>query len=240
MDINTWPLKLLVEPHRHIQSQPHYNPVGEEVLNGLYSKRIPRVKVVARVQKEAIVEARARKEARAEIERMAKATRKTSTPRTKKSPHPQLPKVTPKKVIRKPRAPKKKPAPESIDLAKAPDTIIQPHISIALESNHRSGTRNAVYSLSENKVAPNKKMKPIVKAARYGSKQGLPGPSSDFAAPIVRASPRGVSDMRQLLINSPNNEVPDEFGVTNKHRMPMQNIVPTAGGKYSGRTGPIR
>ena len=132
-----------------------------------------------------------------------------------------------------------KPQPESRDLAKAPDVSIQPHISIALESNHRGGRAN-VYSLSNNKVPPNKKMKEVVKPARYGSIHGLPGPRSDFDAPIVRKAPRGVSDMRQLLINGLNNEVPDEFGVTNKHRMPMQNIIPTGGGKYSGRTGPIR
>ena len=158
----------------------------------------------------------------------------------KNPPHPQMPKVQVKKQIRKPRAPKKKPQPASKDLAHAPDVTIQPHISIALESNHRSGTRKSVYELSNNKVTPNKKIKTEAKPARYGSRHGLPGPGSDFAAPIVRSAPRGVSDMRQLLINAPNNEVPDEFGVTNKNRMPMQNIIPTQGGKYSGRTGPIR
>lgn len=129
--------------------------------------------------------------------------------------------------------------PESVDLITAPDVTIQPHISMALESNHRSG-RNAVYTLGDNKITPNKKIKASSKPARYGSVQGLPGPKADFDAPIVRKAPRGVTDMRQLLINAPNNEVPDEFGVTNKHRMPMQNITPTSGGKYSGRTGPIR
>lgn len=127
-----------------------------------------------------------------------------------------------------------------MNITKAPDVTIQPHISIALESNSNSGTRNRVYDLSNNKIQPNKKIKTVSKPARYGTRHGLPGPSSDFAAPIVRNAPRAVSDMRQLLVNGPNNEVPDEFGVTNKHRMPMQNINPTGGGKYSGRTGPIR
>ena len=127
-----------------------------------------------------------------------------------------------------------------MDLAKAPDVFLQPHISIAMETNQRSGTRAPVYSLSNNSIRPNKKIKTETKPARYGSRHGLPGPASDFAAPIVRIAPRGVSDMRQLLVNGPNNEVPDEFGVTNRHRMPMQNITPTGGGKYSGRTGPIR
>lgn len=127
-----------------------------------------------------------------------------------------------------------------MNLTKAPDVIIQPHISIALESNHRSGTRNAVYSLSNNSIKPNKKIKTETKPARYGSVHGLPGPSANFDAPIVRASPRGVYEMRQLLINGRNNEVPNEFGVTNKSRMPMQQITPTNGGKHSGRTGPIR
>jgi hypothetical protein len=97
-----------------------------------------------------------------------------------------------------------------------------------------------VYEFSQNTIQPNKKMNKTATPARYGSVHGLPGPKANFDAPIVRTAPRGVSDMRQLLINAPNNEVPDEFGVTNKHRMPMQNIVPTPGGKYSGRTGPIR
>jgi len=121
----------------------------------------------------------------------------------------------------------------------APDVSIQPHISLALESNHRPG-RHSVYSLGENQITPNKPMKKAAKPARYGSTRGLPGPKADFDAPIVRNQPRAVYDMRQLLVNGANNEVPDEFGVTNKHRMPMQNITPTRGGKYSGRTGPIR
>lgn len=127
-----------------------------------------------------------------------------------------------------------------MNLTKAPDVFLQPRISIALESNHRPGNRNSTYSLGGNSLKPNKKIKTIAKPARYGSVSGLPGPAADFAAPIVRKAPRGVSDMRQLLVNGLNNEVPDEWGVTNKHRMPMQNITPTSGGKYSGRTGPIR
>ena len=127
-----------------------------------------------------------------------------------------------------------------MDLTKAPDVTIQPHISIALETNQRSGTRKAVYELSENNVRPNKKIRKEATPARYGSKTGLPGPKANFDGPIVRTAPRGVSDMRQLLLNAPNNEVPDEYGVTNKRRMPMQNIVPAPGGKYSGRTGPMR
>lgn len=118
--------------------------------------------------------------------------------------------------------------------------MIQPHISIALETNHHSGTRRPVTLLSKNTVPPNKKIKKGTTPARYGSVHGLPGPKANFDAPIVRVAPRAVMDMRQLLINGRNNEVPDEFGVVNKHRMPMQNITPSSGGKHSGRTGPIR
>lgn len=118
--------------------------------------------------------------------------------------------------------------------------MLQPHISIALETNHRSGTRPSRMDLSNNTVPPNKKIKKSSTPARYGSKQGLPGPKADFDAPIVREAPRGVSDYRQLLVNGRFNQVPDEFGITNKSRMPMQNIIPTGGGKHSGRTGPIR
>jgi len=157
-----------------------------------------------------------------------------------KKQHPQMPPVQVKKQIRKPRTKKKAKEQESKEITHAPDVTIQPHISIALETNQRSGTRKSIYTLSNNKITPNKKIKTETKPARYGSKQGLPGPGSDFAAPIVRSAPRGIYDMRQLLVNGKNNEVPDEFGVTNKNRMPMQNIVPTSGGKHSGRTGPIR
>lgn len=117
--------------------------------------------------------------------------------------------------------------------------MLQPHIAIALETNHRSGTRPSRMDLSNNTVPPNKKIKKDSKPARYGSVHGLPGPKADFDAPIVRQAPRGVSDYRQLLVNGRYNQVPDEFGITNKSRMPMQNIAPTSGGKYSGRTGPI-
>jgi hypothetical protein len=116
----------------------------------------------------------------------------------------------------------------------------QSHINYALEHIPQSGTRRSVYALSENKVKPNSRIKKQAKPARYGSVQGLKGPNADFAAPITRAAPRGVYDTRQLLINHPNNEVPDEYGVTNKSRLPMQTMNPTSGGKYSGRTGPIR
>ena len=129
---------------------------------------------------------------------------------------------------------------KTTSLTKAPDVQIQPHIQMALEMNPRSGSRRSVYELSENKVTPNKKIRKDARPARYGSVQGLPGPKATFDGPIVRPAPRGVSDIRQLMINAPNNEIPDEFGVTNKSRLPMQNIIPTPGGKYSGRTGPIR
>jgi hypothetical protein len=137
--------------------------------------------------------------------------------------------------LKTPRVSSKK---TSQEITKAPDVTIQPHISIALETNHRPGIRK-VEALSNNTVPPNKKRKKSTETARYGSTQGLPGPKADFDAPIVRSAPRGVFDIRQLLVNGTNNEVPDEFGVTNKHRMPMQNMTPTLGGKYSGRTGPI-
>ena len=158
----------------------------------------------------------------------------------KKKRHPQLPTPVVRKTVRKARAPRAKREPESINITKASDVQVQKHICMAMEANPRSGTRARVYDLGNNAITPNKKIKKEMKPVRYGSKHGLGGPASDFAAPIVRAAPRGVSDIRQLLINAPNNEMPDEFGITNKNRMPMQTIVPTPGGKHSGRTGPIR
>jgi hypothetical protein len=55
----------------------------------------------------------------------------------------------------------------------------------------------------------------------------------------VRSQPRAVMDHRQLMIPTKNNLIPDEFGVTTKHQLPMQELTPTRGGKWSGRTGPI-
>lgn len=153
----------------------------------------------------------------------------------KPPPHPKLPKsIIPEKTARKPQAPRKKAEP------KPPVAHLQPYLSLALENPTWSGTKRPVYSLSKNTIQPNKKIKKGAQTARYGSVTGLPGPKADFDAPIVRSSPRGVYDLRQLLVNTANNEVPDEWGVTNKNRMPMQTINPTSGGKYSGRTGPIR
>ena len=62
--------------------------------------------------------------------------------------------------------------------------------------------------------------------------------NTDFDAPI-RNQPLAVMDYRQLLVNTKNNLVPDEWGVVNRHTFPMQNIVPPNGGKYSGRTGAL-
>lgn len=109
-----------------------------------------------------------------------------------------------------------------------------------MQENGHSGTRKAAQLLSDNTIKPNKRIKKSSTPARYNRVSGLPGPKANFDAPIVRPAPRGVFDMRQLLLNSYNNEVPDEFGVTNKNRFPMQQIIPTGGGKHSGRTGPIR
>jgi len=145
------------------------------------------------------------------------------------------------KKIRKTRASRTTKEPVSLNISSTNDAKVQEHIGNILERGPRTGTRaQRVYDLSNNTITPNRKIKTERKPVRYGSKHGLGGPNADFAAPIVRAAPRGVSDMRQLLINAPNNEVPDEFGVKNKSRMPMQTIVPTPGGKHSGRTGPIR
>jgi hypothetical protein len=90
-----------------------------------------------------------------------------------------------------------------------------------------------------NEVTPNPKMNKKARAARYGTRTGKMAPTADFAAPITKDQPIAVMDYRQYLINTRTNAVPDEFGVTNKSRLPMQNIAPPKGGKYSGRTGPI-
>jgi hypothetical protein len=57
--------------------------------------------------------------------------------------------------------------------------------------------------------------------------------------PIVNSAPRAVTDTRQLLMPSKNNLIPDEWGVTNRGTLPMQELAPPSGGKWSGRTGPM-
>jgi hypothetical protein len=79
-----------------------------------------------------------------------------------------------------------------------------------------------------------------MKPMRYGNDAGKGGPKYDFAAPITRTQPLAVTDYRQFSINTPTNQVPDEFGITNRETLPMQQIQPVRGGKYSGRTGPIQ
>jgi hypothetical protein len=95
-----------------------------------------------------------------------------------------------------------------------------------------------VYTLSKNKVAPNKKQKKEAGPARYNADAGLGGPKVDHFAPIVRKQPIGVTDTRQLASGSPYN-IPNEFGITND-KFPAQELAPTRGGQWSGRTGPIK
>ena len=161
---------------------------------------------------------------------------KTTPPRAKKQlKRPGRPTDKGKASTRKPRT-----RAEKIVKGTGPGVKLQPHLQRALIPDRRRGTQRPVTLLSKNKVEPNKPIRNQAKPARLGSKTGLKGPQADFAAPIVRAAPRGVMDFRQLTVNTPNNQVPDEFGVTNQGRFPMQNISPTPGGKHSGRTGPIR
>ena len=171
---------------------------------------------------------------------MVKKTPTVRTRRTKKSVHPQLPPVRAIPRIRKPRARPAKKQPESINLCHTSDAVLQAHLQAAFDVNPNAGSSKSVYPLSNNTIRPNKKKKKTSEPSRYGSTQGLPGPAAAFDAPIVRAAPRGVYDYRQLMVNTANNTVPDEFGVTNKNRFPSQEIVPTNGGKHSGRTGPMR
>ena len=72
---------------------------------------------------------------------------------------------------------------------------------------------------------------------RYNNRTGLGGPAYDKFAPIVRSQPIGVTDLRQLMIPTAFN-IPNELGVRNE-QFPMQEIIPTRGGQWSGRTGPI-
>jgi hypothetical protein len=93
--------------------------------------------------------------------------------------------------------------------------------------------------LSDNKIPPNKPMNKRARPARYGSVAGKGGPAKDHWAPIVRKDPIAATDMKQYMVNTRYNSVPDEFGVTSGEALPMQQITPTRGGKYSGRTGPM-
>lgn len=75
---------------------------------------------------------------------------------------------------------------------------------------------------------------------RFNTTVGMQAPPADHSRPITESRPIAVSEYKQLMLNTTNNLIPDEFGVTNgETRYPMQQIIPTSGGKYSGRTGPI-
>ena len=95
-----------------------------------------------------------------------------------------------------------------------------------------------MYVLSENKVVPNKKQPKRAAPARYNTDAGLGGPSADHFGPIVRKQPIAVTDTRQLASGGPFN-IANEYGVTND-QFPAQEIIPTRGGQWSGRTGPIK
>lgn len=116
----------------------------------------------------------------------------------------------------------------------------QEYLQKAMATDHQAGRRKAVTLLSENEITPNKKRtnKKVVKVSGMNSQAGRTG--NDFSAPVVRTQPIGVMDYRQLMLNTRTNQIPDEWGVVNSKTFPMQNIVPTRGGKNSGRTGPIQ
>ena len=120
----------------------------------------------------------------------------------------------------------------------APGAKLQPYLAKAMEMNPRSGTRAAVYQLSQNEITPNKKPTKTSAIARYNSTSGRGGPAVDHFAPIVRKGPIAVTDMRQLATGNPYN-IANEFGVVND-QFPLQEVAPTRGGQWSGRTGQIR
>ena len=75
-------------------------------------------------------------------------------------------------------------------------------------------------------------------AVRYNAKSGRGGPDYDFSAPIVK-EPIPVTEFDQLAYNGAYNQIPNETGIY-KSKLPMQEIIPTGGGKHSGRTGPLK
>lgn len=165
-------------------------------------------------------------------------------------------KATPKKYVpktptkapkpRKVSAPRKKPIKKQV--AKLPEgtgvdppvSELQPYIQSLMERKANEGNRKSVFDLSGNEIQPNPLPNKKTKKEKYNNMQGLKGSDYDFAAPIKRKQPIGVYSFGQLLLDARNNEFPDEFGVKNKNKLPSQEIIPTRGGKYSGRTGPLR
>lgn len=117
---------------------------------------------------------------------------------------------------------------------------LQPHLAKAMKFIPNTMSRNSRVALSKNTITPNPKIAKLAKAARYGAAAGMDGPEADHFRPITNPAPRAVMDRRQLLLNTSNNLIPDEFGITNPNAFPMQQLIPTAGGKHSGRTGAIR
>ena len=120
---------------------------------------------------------------------------------------------------------------------RASEVKLQPYLERAL-TMPKSGRAAQVYVLSQNKVTPNKKQKTKAAPARYNTDAGLGGPKVDHFAPIVRKQPIAVTDTRQLAGGSSFN-IANEYGVTNE-QFPAQEVAPTRGGQWSGRTGPIK
>lgn len=161
---------------------------------------------------------------------MAKRAKAAPKKKAKTSlPRPKRPVPTPKTKMKVKRA--KKDA--------HPVPRLQPHIARVMRLDQQSGSKKAVTELSNNEVTPNKPMNKKARPARYGTKAGRAGPNADFAAPIVRDQPIGVTGYKQFMLNSRTNKVPDEFGVVSSRTIPMQQLAPARGGKNSGRTGPM-
>jgi hypothetical protein len=102
-----------------------------------------------------------------------------------------------------------------------------------------SKKKEAVIRGSEGQAGVNPKANRQGRVARYGAQTGLQGPKADHLRAAVRAQPRAVMELDQLLYPTKNNLIPDEYGVTRHSVLPMQEIIPTQGGKWSGRTGPM-
>jgi len=89
--------------------------------------------------------------------------------------------------------------------------------------------------MSQNQITPNVKVSSNKeKILRIGNPSGLSG-TDNYAGHAYQEGPRAVTQATQLIYKTRDNLVPDQYGITHKHLLPMQQIKPTDGGQWSGR-----
>jgi len=175
---------------------------------------------------------------------MPRKPRSATTPATTKPRKPRAPRVTKasQKLTLQEATQTKLPPPEPArqtlnETVQTQQAETLPHLRKRLLEGARPGwAGRKVIKLSNNTIQPQKPENPNrEKILRIGNPAGLDGTDNYKGANYVEG-PRAVTQATQLIYKTRNNLVPDAYGVTHKHRLPMQQIKPTAGGQWSGRS----